>query len=181
MELNDKNGSTPEAISEFVRREYEDLPWAHSKILSLHLGRLCEVGEIVCTENGRYMFPVGGMEKKEKEKEKEPCKGSRKRRRGCRSKLALLDSDTTEEASTQVAESDDHLIGSVEEKAKLQSEKVIQLQVFGCFGNLWHLMFCLGLTLSGSFEYLVMTSIVDSRIRRVCSTLLGYLADKTTQ
>ncbi|KAI5387101.1 uncharacterized protein LOC127105073 [Lathyrus oleraceus] len=124
VELNDKNGSTAEAISEFVRREYEDLPWAHSKILSLHLGRLCEVGEIVCTENGRYMFPVGGMEKKEKEKEKEPCKGSRKRRRGCRSKLALLDSDTTEEASTQVAESDDHLIGSVEEKAKLQSEKM---------------------------------------------------------
>lgn len=138
MELNDQNGSTSEAISEFIRREYEDLPWAHSKILSIHLRRMCEVGEIECTENGRYMFSVGGMEKKE-EKEKERCKGSRKRRRSCRSnredietrdQLALLGSDGTEEASTQVAENDDHLIGSVEEKAKLQSEKGIQVQVF---------------------------------------------------
>ncbi|CAK8577419.1 unnamed protein product [Lathyrus sativus] len=138
VELNDESGSTVKAISEFVRREYEDLPWAHSRILSLHLGRLCEVGEIVCNENGRYMFPVGGLEKKEKENEKERCKGGRKRRRSRKSnregiergiQLALLDSDRTGEASTQVAESDDHLIGSVEEKEKLQSKKGIQLQM----------------------------------------------------
>ncbi|WJX44475.1 hypothetical protein P8452_31444 [Trifolium repens] len=124
VELNDRNGSTEVAISDFVRREYEDLPWAHSKILSLHLKRLCQVGELACNEDGRYVFPVGGDEKKER------GKGNRKRKRGGGSRrsnrLALLDSVETDEASTQVSESDYHSIGSVQEQIQVQSEKEIQ-------------------------------------------------------
>lgn len=78
VELNDEKGSMEEAISEFIRREYEDLPWAHSKILSVHLERLCQVGELACNEDGKYVFPVVG------EEEKERCEGSRKRKRGGR-------------------------------------------------------------------------------------------------
>jgi hypothetical protein len=123
VELNDRNGSTEVAISEFVRREYEDLPWAHSKILSLHLKRLCQVGELACNEDGRYVFPVGGEEKKER------GKGNRKRKRGGgrrSNRLALLDSIETDEVSTQVSESDYHSIGSVQEQIQVQSEKEIQ-------------------------------------------------------
>jgi hypothetical protein len=123
VELNDRNGSTEVAISDFVRREYEDLPWAHSKILSLHLKRLCQVGELACNEDGRYVFPVGGEEKKER------GKGNRKRKRGGgrrSNRLALLDSVETDEASTQVSESDYHSIGSVQEQIQVQSEKEIQ-------------------------------------------------------
>jgi hypothetical protein len=123
VELNDRNGSTEVAISDFVRREYEDLPWAHSKILSLHLKRLCQVGELACNEDGRYVFPVGGDEKKER------GKGNRKRKRGGgrrSNRLALLDSIETDEVSTQVSESDYHSIGSVQEQIQVESEKEIQ-------------------------------------------------------
>ncbi|KAJ1394055.1 Winged helix-like DNA-binding domain superfamily [Sesbania bispinosa] len=54
VKLNEEGGSTQEAISEFIRREYEDLPLAHVRILDIHLRKLCLVGDLVCTENGRW-------------------------------------------------------------------------------------------------------------------------------
>ena len=53
-ELNEESGSTEEAISEFITREYEGLPWAHLRFLDLHLRRLCMDGVIVRASNGRY-------------------------------------------------------------------------------------------------------------------------------
>jgi hypothetical protein len=95
---------------------------------------LCQVGELACNEDDS-----GG------EEEKEWGKGSRKRTRGGRrsDRLALLDVGT-DEASTQVSESDHHSIGSVEEQIQVQSEKEVQClepneleesqtQVFCCF------------------------------------------------
>lgn len=61
-ELNDECGSTEAAISEFIRREYEDLPTAHATILQLKLRKLCMNGELVCTKNGRYVL-VDAVEK----------------------------------------------------------------------------------------------------------------------
>ncbi|KAG5006740.1 hypothetical protein AAZX31_09G099500 [Glycine max] len=56
MELMEDSGSTEEAISEFIKKEYEDLPWAHEKVLDVHLRRLCLDGDLVCTEGGRYVL-----------------------------------------------------------------------------------------------------------------------------
>ncbi|KAJ1394054.1 Winged helix DNA-binding domain superfamily [Sesbania bispinosa] len=47
VKLNEEGGSTQEAISEFIRREYEDLPLAHVRILDIHLRKLCLVGDLV--------------------------------------------------------------------------------------------------------------------------------------
>ncbi|KAI9080495.1 hypothetical protein K1719_037609 [Acacia pycnantha] len=54
--LNERNGSTEEAISGFIKNEFQDLPWAHSRILDLHLGKLCKAGELLRTARGRYML-----------------------------------------------------------------------------------------------------------------------------
>ncbi|RDX71623.1 hypothetical protein CR513_49001, partial [Mucuna pruriens] len=71
-ELDEGTGSTEEAISEFIKREYNDLPWAHSKILSLQLEKLCEFGEIARAEGGRYVQKADG-------EEREQCSEERKR------------------------------------------------------------------------------------------------------
>jgi len=55
-ELNDEFGSTEAAISEFIRREYKDLPTAHATIVQLNLRKLYMNGELVCTKNGRYVL-----------------------------------------------------------------------------------------------------------------------------
>lgn len=56
-ELGEKGGSSEENISQFIRKEYVDLPWAHDALLNYHLGNLCEFGSIIKTYNGLYMFP----------------------------------------------------------------------------------------------------------------------------
>ncbi|PIN25980.1 hypothetical protein CDL12_01259 [Handroanthus impetiginosus] len=55
-ELNEKGGSSEESISQFLKKEYSDLPWAHLTLLKHHLGRLCESGDIVVTLGKRYML-----------------------------------------------------------------------------------------------------------------------------
>ncbi|KAK7362562.1 hypothetical protein VNO77_04678 [Canavalia gladiata] len=77
MELNEGSGSTEKAISEFIKREYDDLPWAHVKILGLHLRKLCEVEELVCAEGGRYKLLPDREETKQ-------CRGNKKGKRGKR-------------------------------------------------------------------------------------------------
>ncbi|KAL2326035.1 hypothetical protein Fmac_025093 [Flemingia macrophylla] len=57
-EMNEENGSTEEAISEFIGREYEDLPFAHLTVLNVHLRKLCIDGVLVCRESGRYVLLV---------------------------------------------------------------------------------------------------------------------------
>ncbi|KAJ9135781.1 hypothetical protein P3X46_032923 [Hevea brasiliensis] len=64
-ELNDEGGSTEEAISAFIKREYEHLPWGHESFLSHHLRKLCRNLEIECVNNGRYMLLFEDCEFKE--------------------------------------------------------------------------------------------------------------------
>lgn len=56
LDLNEEGGSREESISRFIRSEYEDLPWAHSRFLSHHLKKLTESEEIVVTSDRRYMI-----------------------------------------------------------------------------------------------------------------------------
>ncbi|KAL9166611.1 hypothetical protein ABFS82_05G041200 [Erythranthe guttata] len=55
-ELSEKQGSSEDSISQFLEKEYENLPWAHSMLLKHHLQKLCESGEIAVTRHSRYML-----------------------------------------------------------------------------------------------------------------------------
>ncbi|XAR72253.1 hypothetical protein NMG60_11018831 [Bertholletia excelsa] len=59
VELNSKEGCTEESISEFIQKEYDDLPWAHLTFLKHHLQKLCESGEIAVTSNNTYLLADG--------------------------------------------------------------------------------------------------------------------------
>ncbi|CAL8995119.1 unnamed protein product [Prunus brigantina] len=58
-ELDEEGGLSEVAISEFIKREYEDLPVAHEGFLRHHLRKLCESGVVVNLEGGRYNLVVG--------------------------------------------------------------------------------------------------------------------------
>lgn len=53
-ELREKGGSTEESISNFIRKEYDDLPWFHSTLLNHHLLELCKCGNVFRTRGQRY-------------------------------------------------------------------------------------------------------------------------------
>ncbi|KAL8112253.1 uncharacterized protein LOC141663784 [Apium graveolens] len=55
-ELDEAGGSTEEAISLFIKKEQNDLPWAHSTLLAHHLQKLCENGDVVVTGEKCYML-----------------------------------------------------------------------------------------------------------------------------
>ncbi|XP_052204525.1 uncharacterized protein LOC127809623 [Diospyros lotus] len=59
--LKDDGGSTEGSISEFIRKEYDDLPWAHFTYLKHNLKKLCDSGEIVITSSNRYLLADGTM------------------------------------------------------------------------------------------------------------------------
>ncbi|KAK8498685.1 hypothetical protein V6N12_000987 [Hibiscus sabdariffa] len=58
LKLNEDCGSTEEAISIHLEKEYQGLPWAHASFLSHHLRKLCSSGELVCVGDERYMINV---------------------------------------------------------------------------------------------------------------------------
>lgn len=81
--LDEATGSTEKAISEFIEREYDDLPLAHGRILSLQLEKLCEIGEIESVSGGRYVVMVDDSERKQCSKSSEKKKrGKRRSKRG---------------------------------------------------------------------------------------------------
>ncbi|KAG8366721.1 hypothetical protein BUALT_Bualt17G0108800 [Buddleja alternifolia] len=55
-ELNEKGGTSEGSISQFLEKEYDGLPWAHSALLKHHLGKLCESGDIIMNRGKRYML-----------------------------------------------------------------------------------------------------------------------------
>ncbi|KAK4430304.1 hypothetical protein Salat_1331100 [Sesamum alatum] len=72
-ELNEK-GSREESISQFLEKEYNGLPWAHSTLLKDHLGELCESGDIVVTRGTRgkrYML-VGSLKATSRKSKRRP-------------------------------------------------------------------------------------------------------------
>jgi hypothetical protein len=69
-ELNEKSGLTEEDISDFIRRD-NDLPFDHASILHIHLQKLCMSGELLYTEDGKYVFVDGESEVEDEEEEDE--------------------------------------------------------------------------------------------------------------
>ncbi|KAK9091656.1 hypothetical protein Sjap_024833 [Stephania japonica] len=53
-ELSERGGSKVESISRAIESKYNDLPFAHPRLLSHHLGKMLETGEIVCDGKLRY-------------------------------------------------------------------------------------------------------------------------------
>ncbi|CAA7401426.1 unnamed protein product [Spirodela intermedia] len=54
--LNDKNGSSKAKISKFIESKHGDLPTGHSMLLSHHLNKMKDAGELVFSKNN-YMRP----------------------------------------------------------------------------------------------------------------------------
>ncbi|CAL9077827.1 HMG-Y-related protein A-like [Musa acuminata AAA Group] len=53
--LAEEGGSSEAAISEYIRANYDDIPWAHDRLLPYYLNKLTEQGEFVVGSPGRYM------------------------------------------------------------------------------------------------------------------------------
>lgn len=54
--LNDPNGSNKSAISKQIEETYPDLPASHSTLLSHHLSKMKQIGQLVMVKNN-YMKP----------------------------------------------------------------------------------------------------------------------------
>nr|DAD32129.1 TPA_asm: hypothetical protein HUJ06_010980 [Nelumbo nucifera] len=54
--LNEKNGSNKSAISKYIESQYGDIPAGHSQLLSHHLNRMKESGELIMVKNN-YIKP----------------------------------------------------------------------------------------------------------------------------
>ncbi|CAI9095978.1 OLC1v1032029C1 [Oldenlandia corymbosa var. corymbosa] len=67
-ELNERQGSSEDSISNFIKNEYHDLPWSHLTMLKYHLARLCQSGELVLTSGQRYLLAAAISERKERTK-----------------------------------------------------------------------------------------------------------------
>ncbi|XP_062196658.1 HMG-Y-related protein A-like [Phragmites australis] len=52
--LNDKNGSNKSAISKYIEGKYGDLPPAHASLLTAHLARMKESGELIFLKNNYF-------------------------------------------------------------------------------------------------------------------------------
>ncbi|TVU05785.1 hypothetical protein EJB05_48968 [Eragrostis curvula] len=52
--LNDKNGSNKSAISKHIEGKYGDLPPAHASLLTAHLARMKESGELIFLKNNYF-------------------------------------------------------------------------------------------------------------------------------
>ena len=52
--LNDPNGSNKSSISKYIESTYGDLPAGHSALLSHHLNRMKDTGELVFWKNNYY-------------------------------------------------------------------------------------------------------------------------------
>ncbi|CAL2232510.1 unnamed protein product [Prunus armeniaca] len=81
-ELDEERGLSEVAISEFIKRKYEDLPVAHEGFLRHHLRKLCESGVVVNLEGGRYNLVVeegddGGVVDRESTSERWPGREDR--------------------------------------------------------------------------------------------------------
>ncbi|XP_040383637.1 HMG-Y-related protein A-like [Oryza brachyantha] len=52
--LDDKNGSNKTAISQYIEEKYEGLPAAHPSLLTAHLARMKQTGELVFSKNNYF-------------------------------------------------------------------------------------------------------------------------------
>ncbi|TMW83130.1 hypothetical protein EJD97_002814 [Solanum chilense] len=74
--LNEEGGSKEESISEFITKNNDSLPRAHTTMLKHHLEKMCERGEIFMTDGGRFLLPGDSENSNAKGKEKIKIRGS---------------------------------------------------------------------------------------------------------
>ncbi|KAI4369288.1 hypothetical protein MLD38_017747 [Melastoma candidum] len=81
--LKEEGGSSEDSISKCIASKHDGLSWAHDCLLSHHLRKLCDGGEIVCTSNDRYMLPFfDGKGSVPPDSTKEKFKRGRGKKRG---------------------------------------------------------------------------------------------------
>lgn len=158
--LEDEAGSTEEAISEFIKKEYSDLPWAHDRILGLQLEKLCEIGEIARVSGWRYVL-------KAEDEVKEQCEGSEKKKRGKRRSNKRGEAESAEEEckkgrvlelgkQSQQHQEVEPQRGFVESKNQVMQHLVKSWFWCGCF-------VCIGRVYSLTYS-VFMTWMVDSQM-----------------
>ncbi|KAK9106112.1 hypothetical protein Scep_022956 [Stephania cephalantha] len=81
-ELSERGGSKAESISMVIESKYDDLPFAHPRLLSHHLGKMVERGEIVCDGKLRYGFVKCSPNPNLVEESRQQSKKGKKRSRG---------------------------------------------------------------------------------------------------
>ena len=74
--LNEEGGSKEESISEFITKNNDSLPRAHTTMLKHHLEKMCERGEIIMTDGGRFLHNGESENSNAKGKEKSKIRGS---------------------------------------------------------------------------------------------------------
>ncbi|KAJ9548950.1 hypothetical protein OSB04_021493 [Centaurea solstitialis] len=106
-ELQEKGGSSEESISEYIKREYADLPWAHSTLLKHHLEKLCDRKEIRMTHKQSYLIgaadsdPITSSRSEKQLKRKRDSDSGKKSRRLCKKQKSRPDSEYRKESNRQ--------------------------------------------------------------------------------
>lgn len=81
-ELQKEGGSSEEAISDFIKHKFDDLPWAHASMLRHHLKKLSHSGEIIAVSEKCYMLPDENTNSVIKTEQGSKQKKKREQRRG---------------------------------------------------------------------------------------------------
>lgn len=106
-ELNEKGGSSEESISKHIKREYVDLPWAHSTLLKHHLEKLCDRKEIRMTHKQSYLLssadsdPISSSSSEKQLKRKQTSESGKKSSRHCKKRKRRQDSESGKTSSKQ--------------------------------------------------------------------------------
>jgi hypothetical protein len=58
--LGDKNGSNKSSISKYIQGKYGELPPAHACLLTAHLARMKESGEVILLKNHYFRADAPG-------------------------------------------------------------------------------------------------------------------------
>lgn len=138
--LNEDGGASEGGISEFIKREYEDLPVAHEGFLRHHLRKLCESGVVVSLKCGRYNVANqddedddGNVEDRECHSKRQEGKGRVQGRR-----QGIEDGGREEEAHKKVFGEKQKHFGVTEDQCEPETK---QMQVSG--GQFVYIFNCL--------------------------------------
>ncbi|KAL7609075.1 hypothetical protein Lser_V15G11675 [Lactuca serriola] len=114
-ELNEKRGSSEESISNYIKQEFVDLPWAHSTLLKHHLEKLCDCKEISITRKKRYLLagvdsgPISNPKsekylkrKQDSDTGKKSSRHNKKRKKNTKKEISLLDLQETKKQIIEV-------------------------------------------------------------------------------
>ncbi|KAL1568570.1 hypothetical protein AAHA92_00172 [Salvia divinorum] len=52
--LNEKGGSSQKSISQYLEKNYDNLPWAHVGLLKHHLQKACQEGQVIVSRRNKY-------------------------------------------------------------------------------------------------------------------------------